>query len=80
MFRSLWNNYKDNSRKFDGQEDCMQRHLYKRFQLPGHTGFLQDTVTVIDQTHPRAHTRCEDYLIHTLKTKAPMGRNVEGGY
>ena len=50
----------------------MQRHLYKHFQLPGHT--------LIDKTDPRAPTKCEDYWIHTLKTKAPMGLNVEGGY
>ena len=81
MFRSRWNNYKDNSRKFDRGEDCMQRHLYEHFQLPGHTGFLQDTyVTLIDKTDPRAPTKREDYWIHTLKTKAPMGLNVEGGY
>ena len=35
----------------------MQRHLYENFQLPGHTGFLQDTyVTLIDKTDPRAPT------------------------
>ena len=39
IFRSRWNNYKDNSRKFDRGEGCMQRHLYEYFQLPGHTGF-----------------------------------------
>ena len=28
MFRSRWNNYEDNSRKFDrGEEDCMKRNL-----------------------------------------------------
>ena len=27
MFRSGWNNYKDNSGKCDRGEDCMQRHL-----------------------------------------------------
>ena len=27
MFRLRWNNYKDNFRKFDRGEDCMQRHL-----------------------------------------------------
>ena len=79
MFRSRWNNYKDNSRKFDRGEDCMQRQLYKHFQLPGHTGLLQDTyVTLIDQTNPRAPTTREDFWIHTLKTKAPMRLNVEG--
>ena len=59
----------------------MQRHLFEYFQPSGHTGFLQDTyVTLIDKTDPRAPTKREDYWIHTLKTKAPMGLNVEGGY
>ena len=59
----------------------MQKHLYKYFQLPCHTGFLQDTydITHIDKTNPMAHTKQEDYWIHTLTTKAPMGLNVEGG-
>ena len=62
MFRSRWNNYKDNPRKFVRGEDFMQRHLYKHFLLPGHTGFLQDTfVTLIDKTNPRAPTKREDY-------------------
>ena len=81
MFRLGWHNYKDNFRKFDRREDCMQRHLYEHFQLPGHTGFLQDTyVTLIDKTDPRAPTKREDYQIHTLKIEAPIGLNVEGGY
>ena len=51
------------------------------FQLPSHTGLLQDTyVTLIDKSDPRAPTKREDYWFHTLKTKAPMGLNVEGGY
>ena len=59
----------------------MQRHLYEHFQLPGNTVFLQDTyVTLIDKTHPGASTKRKDYWIHTLKAKALMGLNVEGGY
>ena len=81
MFTSRWNNYKDKSRKFDRVGDCMQRHFYEYFQLPGRTGFLQaNYVTLIDKTDPKAHTMREDYWIHTLKTKAPIGLNVEGGY
>ena len=81
MFRLPWNNYKDNSRKFDRGENCIQRHLYELFQLPGHTRFLQETnVALIDKTDPTAPTKREDYWIHTLQTKAPMGLNVEGGY
>ena len=46
----------------------MQRHLYEHFQLPGHTGFLQDTyLTLTDKTDPRVPTKCEDYWIHTFK-------------
>ena len=88
MFRSRWNNYKDNSRKFDRGlyaktvfEDWVQRYLYEHFQLPGHAGFLEDTyVTPNDKTDPRAPTKHEDYWLHTLKKKAPLGLNVEGGY
>ena len=59
----------------------MQRHLYEHFQLPGYMGFLQDTyVTLIDKNDPRAPTKREDYWIHTLKKKAPMGLYVEGCY
>ena len=39
MLRLRWNNYKDYFRKFDSGDDCMQRHLYKHFQLPYHTVF-----------------------------------------
>ena len=40
----------------------MQRHLYEHFQLPGHTGLLQDNyVTLTDKTDPTAPTKCEDY-------------------
>ena len=81
MLRSQWNNYKDNSRKFDRGEGCIQRRLYEYFQLAGHTGFLQDTcVTLIDKTDPRAPTKRENYWVHALKTKAPMELNVKGGY
>ena len=69
IFRSRWNNCKDNSKKLD-REDCMQRHLYKHSQLPRHTGFLEDTyVALTDKTDPGAPTKCEDYRIHTLKQK-----------
>ena len=81
ILRSRWNNYKDNSTKFDRGEDCMQRHLYKHFQLPGHTGFLQGLyVTLTDKNDPSAPTEPEDYWTHTCKTKTPTGLNVEGGY
>ena len=51
LFCNWWNNYKDNARKFDRKESCMQEHLYKHFQMEGHKGFLNETsVTSIDKT------------------------------
>ena len=56
----------------------MQRHLYEHFNLRGHSGFLNDvSVTLIDKTDPKDPTKREDYWIHTLKIKAPLGLNVE---
>ena len=72
-FRHRWNNYKDNARKFERGEQCMQRHLYEHFNLPDHSGFLNDvSVTLIDKTDPTDPTKREDYWIHTLKTNAPL--------
>ena len=73
-FRHRWNNYKDNAKKFE-REHCMQRHLYKHFNLLGHKR-CDISVTLIDKTGPKEHTNGEDYWIHTLKTKAPLGLNV----
>ena len=77
-FRHRSNNYKDNSRKFEKGEHCMQRHLYEQFNLPGRSGFLNDvSVTLIDKADPKDPTKREDYWIYTLKTKAPLGPNAE---
>ena len=42
IFRNRWNNYKDNVRKFNRGENCMERHLYEHFMLPGHSSFLHN--------------------------------------
>ena len=77
-FRNRRNNYKDNATKFERGEHCMQRHLYEHFNLPGHSGFLNDvSVTLIDKTDLKDPTKQEDCWIHGLKTKAPLGLNVE---
>ena len=55
----------------------MQKHLYEHFTLPGHSGFLHMSVTLIDKTDPSCSTKREDYWIDTLKTKAPMGLNFD---
>ena len=50
LFCNRWDNYKDNTRKFDRKEPCMQEHLYKHFQMEGHKGFLNEaSVTFIDK-------------------------------
>ena len=69
---------KDNAREFDRGEQCMQTHLYKHFTIPRHSGFLHDvSITLIDKTDPSYPTNYKDYLIVTLKTKAPMGLNFD---
>ena len=35
LFHNRWNNYKDNARRFDRKESCMQEHLHKHFQMEG---------------------------------------------
>ena len=76
IFRNRQNNHKDNARKFDRREHCMQKHLYEHFTLPGHPGFLHDvSVTLINKTDPSYATKREDYWIDILKTKAPTGLN-----
>ena len=81
IFRLRWNNYEDNSRKFDRGKDCMQRHLYEHFQVPGHTGFCKIPMLLsLISPIPRTPTKREDYWIHTIKIKPSMVLNVEGGY
>ena len=59
----------------------MQKHLYEHFDLPGYTNVLADvTVTLIDKADLRDPTEREDYWIYTLKTKAPVGLNMEDGF
>ena len=57
----------------------MQKLLNEHFDLPGHTNFLEDvTVTLTDKRDPSDATEIENYWIYTLKTKRPMGLNMEG--
>ena len=61
------------SRKFGRGENCTQRRLHEHFQLPGHTGFLQNIyVTLTDKTNPRILTKHEDYWIYTIRTRSAM--------
>ena len=74
--RSCWNNYKDNARKYERGQHCMQKHLYKHFDLPGHSNFLEDvTVTFIVKKDLRDPTKRKNCWIYFLKTKASMGLN-----
>ena len=78
IFRNSWNNYKNNARKLDRGEHCIQRHLYEHSTLPGHSGFLHHVaITLIDKIDPSCTTKREDYWTDTLKTKAPMGLNFD---
>ena len=79
-FRSRWNNYKSNSRKFDKNEKCMQECLYSHFESEGHNVFLEDVLTtLINKTDGSDPMKTETFWMHTLKTLAPYGLNVENG-
>ena len=56
----------------------MQQHLYEYFFSKIHNGFLGNaSVSLIDKTDGFQHGKRENYWIRTLKTLAPLGRNVE---
>ena len=58
----------------------MQEYLYSHFESEGHNGFLKDvSITLIDKTDVSDPTKRETFWMHTLKTLAPYGVNVEDG-
>ena len=77
-FRYRQSNYKDNTRKFERREHCMQSNLYDHFNLSGHSGFLSG-VSVVDKTDHENPTKREDQWIHKLEAEVPLGRNAEDG-
>ena len=73
-----WNNYKDNDRKFQRNESCMQQHLYEQFYTEGHNGFLGNvSISLLDKTDGFQPKKSENYWMRTLKTIAPLGLNAE---
>ena len=61
QFRSRWNNYKSDSRKYSRGNSCMQQHLFNHFCTSGHAGFLDDVaITIIDKTDPSDPLTRED--------------------
>ena len=78
QFRSKWNNYKSDSRKYNRGGSCMQQHLFKHICTSGHSGFLYDvSIKFIDKTDPSNPCKWEDYWGRILKTMAPFGLNIE---
>ena len=78
-FRFRWNNYKDNNRKYQRSETCMQEHLFRHFWSTGYNGYLTDIlITLIGKTDPSDPLKREDYWRRTLKTMTPFGLNIEG--
>ena len=77
-FRLSWNKYKDNERKFQKNECCMQQHLYEHFYSEGQNRFLGNvSISLIDKTDRFQPKKRENYWMRTLKTLAPLGFNVE---
>ena len=73
-FRFRWINYKDNSRKYQHSETCIQEDLFRHFSSPGHNGFMNDvSITLIGKTDPSDPLKQEDYWRRSLKNMAPFG-------
>ena len=73
-----WNNYKDNERKFQGNESCMQQHLCEHCYSESHGGFLGNvSISLIDKIHGFQPIKRENYWMRTLKTLAPLRLNDE---
>ena len=52
------NNFIDNARTFESGKHCIQKHLYEHFNLPRHSGFLNNvSVKHIDKTDPMRPTK-----------------------
>ena len=78
QFRSMWNNYKCDSRKHGQGASCMQQYLFVHFCTPSHCRFLKDvSLTFIDTTDLPDPLKREYYWRSTLKTMAPFGLNIE---
>ena len=77
IFRSRWNNYESNDRKYLVGDPCMQEHIFEHFNSKGHTRFLENvSVTSIDKTDTQNPEKRGNYWIHTLKTVVPWGLNI----
>ena len=78
QFRSRWNNYKGDSRKYGQGATCMQQHLFNHFCTSGYCGFLEYvSLTFIDKTDPSDPLKRGDYWRSTLNTMALFGLNIE---
>ena len=77
IFRSRWNNFQSNDRKYLVGEPCMEKHIFEHFNNEGHTGFPEnDSVTFIDKTDSQNPEKRKNYWTHTLKTMVPWGLNI----
>ena len=47
-FRYRWNNYKNNSRNYDCNQPCIQRHLYEHYLHVSHSGFLEHESIILN--------------------------------
>ena len=78
VFWLRWNNCKDNDRRFQRNESCMQQHFYEYFYSKGLNGFLGIvSISLIEITDGFQPKKRENYWTRTLKTLAPLGHNVE---
>ena len=69
-FRLRSNNSKDNDRKFQRNENCMQQHLYEHLYSEGYNRFLENvSISLINKTDGSQPKKRENYWMRTLKTR-----------
>ena len=77
IFRSRWNDYKSNDKKYFISEPCMQEQIFEHFNSVGHTGFLENvSVTFIDKTDLQNPEKRENYWMQALMTMVPWGKSI----
>ena len=57
---------------------CMQKHLFRYFSSPGHSGFLNDVSrTFIEKKDHSDSLKREGYWRRTFKILIPFGLNID---
>ena len=77
-WRERWNLYKQNQDLAKKGHHHQQPKFHEHFLASDHNGLLADAeVVLIDKTNPITPTTREEFWINALRTKHPLGLNIE---